>query len=162
MLDDIKSYELGMPIASFILAVCFIDQVSGFVYDNNLPGQKDGTSRSKKFVEEYLNKVAAKPYNKNDLIELLRNKLVHNYSLHNKDNPTQVKYLLEWKYPILHLHPSKHGILINLEKFINELEAAFNIYKIQLQSDAGIQKLAIDHYDQFEILFIMKLKLRLI
>jgi len=141
-----------MPIASFILAVCFIDQVSGFVYHDKVKGKKKSTERCKKFVEEYLNKVAAKPYNKNDLIDLLRNKLVHNYSLYNKDNPAHVKYLLEWKYPILHLHPSKDGILINLEKFINELEAAFNIYKTQLQSDAGIQKLAIDHYDQYKIL----------
>lgn len=34
-LNDIrKNKEMRLPIAAFILAMCFIDQVSGFVYHN--------------------------------------------------------------------------------------------------------------------------------
>jgi hypothetical protein len=61
--------EQKMPIAAFILASCLIDQLSGFVY-----GVKylQGTPRSVKFVEEYLNKVAAREYHKESLIKILR------------------------------------------------------------------------------------------
>src|SRR5436190_12807125 len=90
-LSDIRNTQkYDMPIASFILCVCFIDQISSFIYDQTIPGQKDSTSRSKKFIAEYLNKVSKKSYDKDDLIYLLRNKLVHNYSLKNPKSPKQV------------------------------------------------------------------------
>src|SRR5215470_18487395 len=80
-LGDIRKVQRNeMPIAACILGVCFIDQVSGFIYDPTKRGQKSNTHRAKKFVDEYINQVAVKQYDKDELIELLRNKLVHNYS----------------------------------------------------------------------------------
>ena len=149
-LNDIrKNKEMKLPIAAFILSVCFIDQVSGFIYHNKI---KQGTERCKNFVEDYLNKVATKQYNKNDLIDLLRNKLVHNYSVSDIKKPKHIHYRLEWENRELHLLPYKGGLTINLDCFIDDLEKAFNVYKHQLQSDPIFQKVAIEHYNEFGIL----------
>jgi hypothetical protein len=110
-LGDIKKVQKNeMPIAAFILCVCFIDQVSGFIYDNNVRGQRTNTDRSKKFVSEYLNKASAKPYDKDDLIELLRNKLVHNYSV--ADNKFQTIKSMYWNTKIHHFIYIKKVILL--------------------------------------------------
>ena len=152
-LGDIKNVQKNkMPIAAFILCVCFIDQISGFVYDNKLKGQKDSTGRSKKFVSEYLNKVAQKPYDKDDIIDLLRNKLVHNYSLSDRKIPKHQKYMLEYENPQFHLHKDGDNVFVNIVGFINDLENAFKLYKSQLLSDNNFQKIAIAHYDEYGIL----------
>jgi hypothetical protein len=152
-LGDIKkTQQHGMPIAAFILAMCFIDQVSGYVFDNKAKGQKDNTSRSKKFVTEYLNKVASKRYNSDDLISLLRNKLVHNYSVFDAKIPDHPKYALEFTHPELHMRKDGDTIFINAQGFINDLEKAFLLYKERLRTDAELQQIALAHYEEFNIL----------
>jgi hypothetical protein len=160
-LGDIKNVKKHkMPIAAFILGVCFIDQVSGFIYDKRKPGQKSNSDRSKKFVSEYLNKVSIKPYDKDDLIELLRNKLVHNYSVTDNKTPKRQKYVLGYDEPRLHLHKEGDVIVINIEGFITDLENAFKLYKGQLLSDPGSQSIAISHYNDHGILVHKKLELQ--
>jgi hypothetical protein len=152
-LGDIKSIQKHkMPIAGFILCVCLIDQVSGFVYDNNVKGQRTNTERSKKFVADYLNKVSIKKYDKDELIELLRNKLVHNYSLSDRKVPKYQRYVLDYENPKLHLHTQDDIVVINIEGFINDLEKSFQLYKGQLLADTTIQRIAIEHYDMYGIL----------
>ena len=152
-LGDIQVVQKNkMPIAALILSVCFIDQVSGFIYDNTIRGQKNNTERSKIFVSDYLNKVSAKPYDKDELIELLRNKLVHNYSISDRKNTKHKKYALDYENQKLHLHREKDTIFINIEGFIQDLKKAFQIYKYQLITDFNLQKIAIAHFDIYGIL----------
>lgn len=159
-LGDIKKVQINkMPIAAFILSVCFIDQVSGFIYDNSIRGQKKNTERSKKFVLEYLNKVSVKPYDKDALIELLRNKLVHNYSVSDKKIPNHQRYILDYENPQFHLHVEDDIVVINIEGFIKDLEKAFALYKSQLLSDVNFQKIAIAHYDVYGILVHKEIQL---
>src|SRR5580698_2897595 len=99
-------------IACFMLCSCFIDQMSGFRY--NRSGVK---SRFLEFVNTYLKK-----YDPENLHSDLRNKLVHNYSLGNS-------YSLTKEYHYFHLNPSKENAqrrLLNLDRFIEDLEEAFN------------------------------------
>ena len=118
---------------------------------------KSNTGRSKKFVSEYLNKVSAKTYDEDTIIDLLRNKLVHNYSVGDNKIPNHQKYVLEYENPQLHLHKEGDIILVNIEGFIKDLDNAFSLYKNQLLSDFRIQKIAIEHYDRYGILAASKL-----
>jgi hypothetical protein len=152
-LGDIRKVQRNeMPIAAFILGVCFIDQVSGFIYDRSKRGQKSNTERAKKFVDEYLNPVASKPYDKDELIELLRNKLVHNYSLSDRNIPKHRRYQLEYLNPRLHLYTQGDIVFINVDGFVTDLENAFQFYKKKLLADEVLRMNALGHYDQFGIL----------
>lgn len=163
-----ETYALGdisnvrkhkMPIAAFILGFCFIDQVSGFVYDSSKKGQKTNTERSKKFVSEYLNEVALNNYDKDALIDILRNKLVHNYSLSDRKRPKHDRYALDYENPKLHLHRDGDVVIINIDGFINDLENAFRLYKDQLLNNIPTQKIAVAHFDTFGILVHREIKL---
>jgi hypothetical protein len=161
-LGDIRKVQRNeMPIAAFILGVCFIDQVSGFIYDPNKKGQRNNTDRSKKFVVEYINQVASKPYDKDELIELLRNKLVHNYSLADPNIPKHRRYQLEYFNPRLHLYTQGDVVFINVDGFVTDLENAFQYYKSKLLTDEVLQRNALDHYDQFGILVHREIQVQL-
>ena len=149
-ISNVRKYK--MPIAAFILGFCFIDQVSGFVYDSTKKGQKNNTDRSKKFVTEYLNKVALNKYDKDALIDILRNKLVHNYSLSDRKRPKHDRYVLDYENPKLHLHRNGEVVVINIDGFINDLKNAFQLYKEQLLNHIPTQKIAIIHFDTYGIL----------
>lgn len=152
-LGDIRNVQQHqMPIAAFILCVCFIDQISGFIYDHKLKGQKTSTERSKKFVSDYLNNVALRLYDRDDIIDLLRNKLVHNYSLSDRKKPKHQKYVLEYENPQLHLHQEDDKVVINILGFINDLENAFKLYKSKVFTDSTLLKNAINQYDEYGIL----------
>ena len=152
-LGDISNVRLHkMPIAAFILGFCFIDQVSGFIYDGNRPGQRNNTERSKKFVFEYLNKVSTKEYDKDALIDILRNKLIHNYSLSDRKRPKHDRYALEYENLQLHLHRDGDVVFINIDGFIADLKNAFALYKSQLIVDLSLQNIAIANYDIYGIL----------
>src|SRR5689334_13470630 len=58
------------PIAVFILCSCFIDQVSGFRYNN-----KQVACRYQQFINDYMPK-----YDAEKMYKDIRCKLVHNYS----------------------------------------------------------------------------------
>ena len=104
---------------------------------------KGKTERSKKFVSEYLNKVSQRPYDKDSLIELLRNKLVHNYSISDKEKGDHVKYMLEWQNPRLRLLPDVNDstrIVINIEGFKNALNNAFLCIRVNYYHSRNIKK----------------------
>ena len=122
-------------------------------------GQKTNTERSKKFVSEYLNKVSIKQYDKEALIDILRNKLVHNYSLSDRKRPKHDRYALEYEDPRLHLHRKGDIVVINIDGFINDLKMAFELYKTQLLKDANLQDIAIANYDVYGILVHKEIQL---
>lgn len=122
-------------LASFILCSCFIDQVSGFRYN-----QDAVKSRYQKFVGEYLPN-----YNPKKLYEDLRNKLVHNYSLGDTYSLTRLS-------PQLHLKIVGVRIIINLENFISELEDAFTRYEDDLKSNSQAKSNALTWFERFNIL----------
>jgi hypothetical protein len=163
-----ETYALGdisnvrkhkMPIAAFILGFCFIDQVSGFVYDSTKKGQKTNTDRSKRFVSDYLNKVALNKYDQDALIDILRNKLVHNYSVSDRKRPKHDRYVLEYENPKLHLHRDGDIVVINIDGFINDLKNAFQLYKDKLLTDIPMQKIAIANFDNYGILVHKEIKI---
>lgn len=152
-IGDIANVRLHqMPIAAFILGFCFIDQVSGFVYDHSKKGQKKNTERAKKFVSEYLNKVSPKQYDKDALIDILRNKLVHNYSVTDRKRPKHDRYVLDYENPQLHLHKKDDIVVINIDGFIIDLRNAFELYKNQLHQNTNLQNIAITNFDIYGIL----------
>ena len=107
-LADIKG-NADKPIAGFILAACFIDQISGFLYNTDAI-----KSRFNRFVKDYMPK-----YNSIQLYESLRNKLVHNYSIGGF-------YRITSDQKILHeANYSENLNIINLWVFIEDLESAF-------------------------------------
>ena len=159
-LGDIrKVQENNMPIAAFILSVCFIDQLSCYIYS----GKKNPTHRSKDFVAEYLNRVAKKPYDKDHLIDLLRNKLVHNYSLMDREQAKHYDYIyvLEYTHPKIHLERKDRMVFINIEGFINDLTEAFKIYKNLLINDQIVRANAVKHYHRNGIIVSLEAKLKL-
>jgi hypothetical protein len=161
-LGDIRKVQKNeMPIAAFILSVCFIDQISGFIYNAKKKGQRTNTERSKKFVAEYINKVASKAYDKDELIELLRNKLVHNYSLSDRKIPNHRRYQLEYFNPKVHLYSQGDIVFINIDGFVSDLENAFQHYKGKLLNDEAMQKNAIEHYDNFGVLVHREISIQL-
>lgn len=159
-LGDISNVRMHkMPIAAFILGFCFIDQVSGFVYDATRKGQKTNTDRSKKFVSDYLNKVAQNKYDKDALIDILRNKLVHNYSVSDRKRPKHDRYVLGYENPEHHLHREGDVVVINIDGFINDLKNAFQLYKDQLLNNIPMQKIAVVNFDNYGILVHKELRL---
>lgn len=161
-LGDIRKVQQNeMPIAAFILGVCFIDQVSGFIYNAKKRGQRTNTDRAKKFVEEYINKVASKPYDNDELIELLRNKLVHNYSLTDRKIPNHRRYQLEYFNPKFHLYSQDDIVFINIDGFVTDLENAFQYYKKNLMDDEALQKNALEHFNEFGILVHRQISIQL-
>ncbi len=146
-LRDIKVISSGNTvIACFMLCSCFIDQMSGFRY--NRSGVK---SRFIEFVSTYLKK-----YDPEKLHSDLRNKLVHNYSLGNS-------YSLTKEYHYFHLNQSKEDSqrrLLNLDRFIEDLEEAFNLYMSQLRRDPECKNNALRWFETHNIIGAGKMNIQ--
>lgn len=122
-LVDIR-HNRSKPIAAFILAICFIDQLASFRYTL----RRNLKERPENFINEYM-----KDYSGLRLYNYVRNSLVHNYSsqgkfdidnIGNEDVPYRKK---------------ENIIYINTNVFIGHLETAFkNVVKDfrQIGSDA--------------------------
>jgi hypothetical protein len=132
---EINKCELDFTIAEFILCSCFIDQLSGFIY--NTDGVK---KRYIKFVNEYL-----PAYQSEELYEDLRNKLVHNYSVGKF-------YGLTKGQKDLHLNKQNGILIINLENFIDDLNSAFEQFISSVQKDKNIRKNVIEWYLKHNII----------
>lgn len=135
--DISKCRENGMPIASFILCTCFIDQLSEHRYYK----QKLKEDKFITFIKEYFDSC----YDPDSIYKDLRSKLVHNYS-------TNGKYRLTDGHPAKHLKREDNKTWINIDEFIKDTTVAFNKYCHQLLVDRNIQLIAINHYKKFNIL----------
>ena len=117
---DIKRASDGQSkMGAFILASCFIDQVAGFV--------KGGyTTRDdyKQFVKDYLPTL----YDSEKLYTDLRCKLVHNYSEGGS-------YLFTNSSRDQHGREIHGKLIINLENFIEDLEAALRKLLDEIEDD---------------------------
>lgn len=123
-LHDIKVFvDNNWPVGGFILASCFIDQLSGYVYG------KKSKNNFQQFVIDYL---PAK-YHDIRLYDDLRSKLVHNYSLGEK-------YLLISGRSDLHLQPEGCRFYLNLNDFVQDLWDAFENFRNQLFSNSDIRE----------------------
>ena len=148
-LGDIKFLQTnGKPIAAFILCTCFIEQVSHFVYGPN------GRSKDKAqdFINEYINEGKVVKYAAKDLVDILRNKLVHNYSLSDTRNPKIKRYALNYDNPKTHLHTENNVTYVNIDCFINDIEAAIRLYKQKIVNDPALIQNAINQFNQHGIL----------
>ena len=148
-LGDIKFLqEKQKPIAAFILCTCFIEQVSHFVYG---PGDRN-SDKAIEFIDEYLNNKKTIKYSAKDLVEVLRNKLVHNYSLSDRKNPNLNKYALNYNNPNIHLHQEKGTTYVNIDRFVQDIELALEFYKTRIRDDYKLIQNAITQFNRFGIL----------
>jgi len=134
-IKEINNNQLEFTIAEFILCSCFIDQVSGFRYNNDKVGK-----RYRQFIKDYLPN-----YDPDNLYNDLRNKLVHNYSVGGY-------YGLTRRSPQLHLKKVKNIIFLNLETFISDLEDALRKFASELKNDKTIRGNALKWFSVNKIL----------
>lgn len=138
---DIKRASVGnAKMGAFILASCYIDYLSGFRYGKITKGLD-----YVRFVREYLND----KYDASKLYQDLRCKLVHNYSEGGS-------YAFTDNHPECHKVKIPDGrIMLNLENFIDDIEAVLIKYFGELRSDDEKYKLAQARYKKIGILTIV-------
>ena len=136
-LDIRRAMDGKSLMGAFILATCFIEHMAGFRYGKRETGGKD----FKEFVKNYLPE-----YDPEKLWNDLRCKLVHNYSEGGSYSFVNSK-------PDLHLSPNSYGKLtLNLESFVDEVEAAYKKYYQKLNDDEELQLLAYKRFSNPGIL----------
>jgi hypothetical protein len=142
----LKDFKPPVPLAVFILCSCFIDQVSGFRYNRDSP-----KSRFIEFVNEYM-----PAYDSKSLVEDLRNKLVHNYSVGAE------KYVLTGELEVFHLKSIIPGspITLSLPIFIKDLQDAFESYISDLKSNPQVKDNCISWYNENRIFTLQQYDLR--
>jgi hypothetical protein len=148
-LRDIKFLlEAKKPIAGFILRTCLIEQISHFVYGPN------GRNKDKAidFINEYLNAGKDLKYSASELVDILRNKLVHNYSLSDTRNPKIKRYALNYDNPKTHLHNENNVTYVNIDCFVKDIETAMRLYRQKIDNDSQHVKNAIRQFNQHGIL----------
>lgn len=140
-LDDIKKASAGRSkMGAFILGSCFIDYLAGF-----WAGKKSSRTVYKDFVKQYL-----KPYDPEKLYRDLRCKLVHNYSEGGS-------YIFTDANPSLHQKPHSGKKLINLENFINDLEAAMRQLFKDFSTDPTLEENAKKRFNEIGLLTVAPL-----
>lgn len=120
------------PLAIFLLCTCLIEQMATYRYGSN--------GNIKKFVKKYM------PQYDGDVMHATRNRINHNYSLHEK-------YALAIGARNAHLVEDKNGaIIINMENFVEEIGAVFNQFAADLRQDKGIRNNALNTLKKYGIL----------
>ncbi len=107
--SDIK-YTQPKPIAAFILSICFIEQLSTFLYEFNA----NDNEKPERFFRRYMPE-----YKDIDLYDKARHRLVHNYSSRYQfdiDNRGHENVPYKIINDVIH---------INTDVFIHYLEIAF-------------------------------------
>jgi len=126
-LADIK-YNKDRPIAAALLSGCLLDQISGFLFEN----KGKATDKARKFVKKYM-----PAYDGIRIYDILRNSLVHNYSL-----PKQYAVTSDLAGADLGLSILPNGV-IYIPSFIQDLEIAVSKAVRDLREDKEVQKHAI-------------------
>jgi hypothetical protein len=136
---DIKRSSAGQSkMGAFILASCFIEYMAGFI-----AGRETTNKDYKQFVKDYL----PSTYDPEKLYSDLRCKLVHNYSEGGS-------YMFVDAKPALHGQKNGTKMIINLENFIDDIEAALRKVLSDLDCDPAKQKKAENRYDKIGLLGI--------
>ena len=136
---DIKRASAGQAkMGAFILASCFIDHMAGFI-----AGRQTTNEDYKQFVKDYLPNM----YDPEKLYSDLRCKMVHNYSEGGS-------YIFAYANSAVHGRTNGAKIVINLENFIDDLEAALRKMLTDIDGDTGKQKKAEDRYKKIGLLGI--------
>lgn len=139
---DIKRASAGQSkMGAFILSSCFIEHMAGFI-----AGRETTNKDYRQFVEDYLPGL----YDPEKLYRDLRCKLVHNYSEGGS-------YMFADAKPALHGKKVDTKMVINLENFIDDLEAALRKVFKELDTDPGKQKKAEDRYDKIGLMGIARI-----
>lgn len=120
------------PLAIFLLCTCLIEQMATYRYGSN--------GNIKKFVKKYM------PQYDGDVMHEMRNRINHNYSLHEK-------YALTIGSRNAHLAQDLSGtIIINMENFVEEIGVVFNQFSTDLRQDKGIRNNALNTLKTYGIL----------
>ncbi|MEP7254930.1 MAG: hypothetical protein ABI666_04090 [Ferruginibacter sp.] len=122
-LGDIKYTAKKKPIAAFILCVCFIDQISTFLF---------GRNKFNDFILKFM-----PTYEAMDLYSTLRNGLVHNYS-------TKGYYGLTYNKLKSRKENNQNLRSLNLHRFIDDIENAFRDIEVELLRNGEIRNHAIN------------------
>lgn len=139
-LDDIK-FNQGRPIAAGILIACLLDQMAGFFFK-----EKKATHRAQKFVDTYLPK-----YKTIKIYDIMRNALVHHYSLNGNASLTSDMHLVEKDVAM-----STDGV-ISIPALIPDLEEAVNKAVDDLQRDPNIRKHALKWHETHQVLALYQI-----
>jgi hypothetical protein len=114
------SIQGSAKMAGFILGSCFIDMLAGFYFgitQEDLKKRESG-KRYKEFVGKYLTR-----YDAEVLYKDLRCGLVHDYAEGGS-------YTFTDNHPELHFKITVQGkIILNLENFLDDLKAAYELYR---------------------------------
>ena len=120
------------PLAIFLLCTCLIEQMATYRYGSN--------GNIKKFVKKYM------PQYDGEVMHEMRNRINHNYSLHEK-------YGLTIGSRNAHLVEDLNGtIIINMENFVEEIGVVFNQFSNDLRQDRGIRNNALNTLKTYGIL----------
>ena len=134
-LDDIK-FNQGRPIAAGILIACLLDQMAGFIFKD-----KKATHRAQKFVNRYL-----PGYKDVKLYDIMRNALVHHYSLNGKHSLTSDGKSLDQNVAV-----SSDGVIF-IPSLIPDLEEAINKTVIDLRENPDIRAHALKWHETHSVL----------
>jgi len=120
------------PLAVFLLCTCLLEQMATYRYSRN--------GNIRKFVKDYLPQYDA------DVMHEMRNRINHNYSLHEK-------YALTMGARNAHLNPNTDGVIvINIENFVEELGIAFSKFSDDLRKNKEIRNNALTVMQNYGIL----------
>jgi len=122
------------PLATFILCSCFLDQMSGFRYNNNNVGY-----RYKQFIIDYMPQ-----YDAEKIYRDIRCRLVHNYST--------TKFFSLTRHDPRHLHWYVTIVILSATHFILDIENAFQQFSNDILKDPKAKRNAIAWYDKYNIL----------
>lgn len=120
------------PLAIFLLCTCLIEQMATYRYGNN--------GNIKFFVKEYM------PQYDGEVMHVMRNRVNHNYSLHEK-------YAVTIGNRNAHLVPEEKGtIIINIENFVEEIGIVLNKWSTDLRQNKGLRNNALTVLNKYGIL----------
>lgn len=134
-LSDIEFMAKGnKPIGGFILASCYIDQLSMYIYNSN------ANLNFEKFITEYM------PDYKDLKLQIrLRHLLVHHYV-------TGKEFVLTTELPDNHLKPLGKQTVLNLNDFLEDLKKAFEEFKKQVNEEGAVRNNVLEWSRRHDIL----------
>lgn len=142
--DIVKSRKQNMLIGSFALCFCFVNALSAHRYFNPNRIDRQDKIRFVNFIKAYFDQ----RYHQyaEQLYTDLRSRLVHNYAIGKKFAFTEG----DSSY---HLRVETDGtVYLLIDQFIIDIDDAFKKYLFDLHNDPVVQRHALDHYAEYQIL----------